>query len=130
MAQNSLSRETLNSISRHIIGCAYTVSNTLGDGYLEKVYENALAYELRNRGLRVAQQPRLEVRYANVIVGEYVADLVVEESVLVELKAIKALDDAHLAQCLNYLNTTGLRLCLLINFGQPRVEVRRIVRKF
>lgn len=99
----------------------------MGNGFLEKVYENALAYEVRKAGLAVAQQHRIEVLYdGNVIVGEFVADLLVEERVLVELKAVKALDDVHMAQCLNYLKATGLPVCLLINFGRPRVEVKRI----
>lgn len=130
MPQNPPDRERLNAISRTIIGRAYQVSNTLGNGYLEKVYENALAYELSTQGLKVAQQHPLTVRYANIIVGEYIADLIIEDCVLVELKASKTLDDAHLAQCLNYLKTTGLRLCLLLNFGQPKVEIQRIVHKF
>jgi GxxExxY protein len=93
MSQNPPDRDRLNGISRNIIGCAYQVSNTLGNGYLEKVYENALAYELRSQGLRVEQQYPLKVRYERVIVGEYVADLVVDESVLVELKAVDGLND-------------------------------------
>jgi GxxExxY protein len=97
MSQNPPDRDRLNGISRKIIGCAYQVSNTLGNGYLEKVYENALAYELRSQGLRVEQQYPLNVRYERVIVGEYVADLVVDESVLVELKAVDGLNDVHLS---------------------------------
>ena len=123
-------REELNQISKRIIGCAFTVSNTLGNGFLEKVYENALVHELRKSGLTVAQQYPIEVHYDGIIVGHYIADLLVEEHVLVELKAIKALGNLELAQCLNYLKATGLRLCLLLNFGQPRVEVKRVVRQF
>ncbi len=114
-------------ISQRVIGCAYRVSNVLGCGFLEKVYENALAIELRNAGLQVRQQHAVDVHYEGQRVGEYVADLLVEDSVLVELKAVKALDDVHMAQCLNYLKATGLRLCLLLNFAKPRVEVRRII---
>jgi len=120
----------LNQISETVIGCAFTVSNTLGSGYLEKVYENALAYEIRQAGLEVVQQRPIAVRYRGVVVGEYVADLLIEDLVLVELKAVKGLDDIHLAQCLNYLKATGFKLCLLLNFGEPKVEVRRIVNKF
>jgi GxxExxY protein len=115
-----------NQISEKIIGCAFAVSNSLGSGFLEKVYENALAHELRKAGLAVAQQHPIIVRYDGVIVGEYVADLLVELRVLVELKHGRVIDDVHLAQCLNYLKATGLQLCLLINFGKPRVEIRRI----
>ena len=117
----------LNRVSERIIGCAFTVLNTLGAGFLEKVYENALAYELRTAGLAVLQQYGMVVRYDGIDVGEYAVDLLVEDAVLVELKAVRALDDIHRAQCLNYLKATGLHLCLLINFGKPRLEVKRIV---
>ncbi len=119
---------TDNQITQQIIGCAYKVSNSLGSGFLEKVYENALAHELHKAGLLVSQQHRLSVQYDGIVVGEYVADLLVENRILVELKAVKTLDDVHLAQCLNYLKATGLRVCLLLNFGQPRVQVKRVVR--
>jgi GxxExxY protein len=115
-------------ITKQIIGCAYTVGNSLGNGFLEKVYENALAIEMRKVGLKVQQQIGIAVRYDGAVVGEYVADMLVEDTVLVELKAVSALDDVHAAQCLNYLKATGLHVCLLINFGNPRVEVRRIVK--
>jgi GxxExxY protein len=114
-------------ITEKVIGCAYTVSNTLGCGFLEKVYENALAHEIRKAGLKVAQQHGIQIRYDGILVGEYVADLLVEGTVLVELKAVKSLDDIHAAQCLNYLKATGIQICLLINFGRPRVEIKRIV---
>jgi GxxExxY protein len=117
----------LNAISERIIGCAFTVGNALGHGFLEKVYENALAHELRKSGLAVVQQRGIEVRYDAVVVGEYVVDLLVDGQVLVEIKTVRALDDMHSAQCLNYLKATGHHLCLLINFAKPRVEIRRIV---
>ena len=109
--------------------CLY-VANTLGSGFLEKVYENALAYELRKAGYDVLQQWSIQVRYGEVVVGEYIADILVERSVLLELKAMKGLDDIHTAQCLNYLKATGLQVCLLINFGGRRVQVKRIVNDF
>ncbi len=124
---NQMDEADLNALSERIIGCAYAVSNGLGCGFLEKVYENALAHELRKAGLRVRQQWPIEVVYDGEAVGEYQADLVVEDEVLLELKAVKAIDDVHLAQCLNYLKATGLRLCLLLNFAKPKVEVRRVV---
>jgi GxxExxY protein len=107
-----------------------TVGNGLGYGFLEKVYENALAYELHKARLRVEQQHGIEVRYDGILVGKFFANLLVEGCVLVELKAAKALDVAHFAQCLNYLKATGLTVCLLINFGNPRAEFKRIVRNF
>lgn len=120
----------INQITERIIGSAYTVSNELGNGFLEKVYENALAHELRKSHLAVSTQHALKVMYDGAIVGEYFADLLVANCVLVELKAVKALDDIHMAQCLNYLKTTGLGVCLLINFGTPKVQVKRIVNQF
>ena len=92
-----------------------------------EVYENALVHELRKRGLAVVQQRGVVVRYDDVVVGEYTTDLLVEDVVVVELKAVKVLDNIHLAQCLNYLRATDLRLCLLLNFGSPHLEIRRVV---
>jgi len=117
----------LNEVSERIIGCAYKVSNTLGYGFLEKVYENALAFEIRESGLRVAQQQPVMVRYHGRVVGEYVTDLLVEDFVLAELECVTALDPSHVAQCLNYLKATELRLCLLLDFGRARIEVRRVI---
>jgi GxxExxY protein len=116
--------EMLNQVTERIIGCAFTVANVLGCGFAEKVYENAMVHELRKSGLSVQQQKAVTVTYDGIIVGEYLADLLVEEKVLVELKSSRALEDAHTAQCLNYLVATGFPICLLINFGK-RVEVKR-----
>lgn len=113
-------------ITEKIIGCAFTVMNTLGSGFLEKVYETALAVEIRQDGLEVVQQKPIEIRYRDVLVGEYVADLLVENQVLVELKATKDLEDVFYAQCLNYLKATGFKVCILLNFGKPELQVRRI----
>ena len=123
-------RGELNELSGKVIGCAFAVGNGLGCGFLEKVYENALVHEVRKAGLSVAQQRPIEVRYDGVVVGDYVADLLVEDVLLVEVKAVRALDDVHLAQCLNYLKATGLKLCLLVNFAKPKVEVKRVVNDF
>ncbi len=97
-------------IAERIIGCAYKVAKGLGCGFLEKCYENALARELRKLGLNVQQQLGIDVIYDGVVMGQYVADLVVEGVVLVELKAIKTCDEIHAAQCLNYLAATGLKV--------------------
>jgi GxxExxY protein len=110
-----------------VIGCAFTVLNTLGAGFAEKVYENALAIELRASGLSVAQQCSVRVHYNDAVVGEYFPDLLVEDVLLVELKTVNDLDGAHRMQCTNYLKATGLRLCLLLNFGKPRLEIKRVV---
>jgi GxxExxY protein len=117
----------INDLSKLVIGCALAVANTLGVGFLEKVYENAHAYELRKRALAAAQQAGVVVWYDGIIVGKYTTDLLMVDAVLVELNAVKALDTIHLAQCLNYLKATGLRLCLLLNFGKPRLEIKRVV---
>ncbi|OYY05732.1 MAG: GxxExxY protein, partial [Mehylophilales bacterium 35-46-6] len=106
-------------LTQKIIGCAYTVSNTLGSGFLEKVYENALVIELRKNKLAYQQQSPVKVIYDNIVVGEYISDLVIESKVLIELKACKAIDDTHVAQCLNYLKAANLQLGLIINFGKP-----------
>jgi len=116
----------INRITEKIIGCSYTVSNTLGCGFLEKVYENALAHELRKAGFKVLQQHEIEVYYDGVVVGKYIADLFVEDSVIVEIKANSGLDDSQKAQCLNYLKAANLKIGLLINFGKPRIEIKRV----
>jgi GxxExxY protein len=126
MAQMHADGDKINSLSRQVIGCAFTVLNTLGAGFLEKVYENALAHELRKAGLAVQQQQGITIMYDGTEVGAYVIDLIVEQTLLVELKAAKALDPAHHAQCINYLKASGLRLGLLLNFGNPRLEIKRV----
>jgi GxxExxY protein len=128
MSQISADEPSIKKLSERIIGCAFQVLNTLGPGFLEIVYGNALAHELGKCGLTVVQQYGIKVHYDGIVVGQYAVDLLVEETVLVELKAIKALDDAHAAQCIHYLKATGLRLCLLLNFAKPRVEIRRFAK--
>lgn len=117
----------VNAITQKIIGCAYNVSNALGIGFVEKVYENALAHALRKAGLQVAQQYPIAVSFDGVLVGEFAADLLVENTVLVELKAVSMLMKDHMAQALNYLRATGLPVCLLINFGKPKIEIQRLL---
>lgn len=119
--------EEVDSLTERIIGCAYRVSNALGIGFVEKVYENALVYLLRKDGLKVEQQYPLQVTFDGVVVCDFRVDLLVDDSVLVELKAASELTSEHLAQSLNYLRATGLGVCLLINFGKPRIQVRRLV---
>jgi GxxExxY protein len=117
----------LNEVTERIIKCVYIVANTLGSGFLEKVYENALAHELKKSGFLVEQQKMIQVRYDGIVVGDYMADLLVQNAVLVELKAVKVLDNIHIAQCLNYLKATGFKVCLLLNFGTPKVQIRRLM---
>ena len=120
-------REKLDLITEAIIGCCYTVITKLGSGFLEKVYENALGHEIRKTGMKALQQYPVKVIYDGVEVGDYFADILVDDQIIVELKATKALDNVHRAQCLNYLKATGYSVCLLVNFGTPKLEVRRIV---
>ena len=115
-------------LTRSIIGAFFEVSNELGAGFLEKPYENALALELRSRGHQVSQQVPVPIFFKGQLVGEYIADMIVDERILIEVKAVKALDDVHVAQCMNYLKATTLRICLLVNFGSPSVKWQRIVR--
>jgi GxxExxY protein len=117
----------LNALTEKIIGCAFTVSNVLGAGFLEKVYENALAHELRKARVNAVQQKDIEVKYDGIVVGQYCADLLVDSAVIVELKALKAFDEVHYAQCLNYLRATGMKICLLLNFGTPRLQIKRFI---
>jgi GxxExxY protein len=120
-------KDRLNHITKQVIGCAFKVGNKLSCGYLEKCYKNAMAIELRKIGLQVQLEHPISVLYDGIVIGEYFADLLVEDSVIVELKAAKGIDDAHLAQCINYLVATGKPVCLLIHFG-PKVQVKRIIR--
>ena len=117
----------LDKITEKIIGCAYDVSNSLGSGFVEKVYENALLHRAVKEGLRAVQQYQMKVMYDGILVGEFFADLLIEELILVELKAVRELDDNHVAQAMNYLKASGLPVCLLINFGRPRIEIRHLV---
>jgi len=116
-------------LTKKIIGCAFTVHNTLGAGFLEKVYEQALMLELRVSGLVVESQVPLSVIYRDQIVGEYFADLIVEEKVICELKAVEVLKKAHEVQLVNYLVATGLDVGVVINFGDS-VTVRRKYREY
>lgn len=114
-------------VTEQIIGAAMEVHNTLGSGFLEKVYENSLAAELRIRGLTVKQQKPVVVHYKGDIVGEYVLDMLVNDLVVVELKTAECLSSAHEAQMLNYLRATELLVGLLINFHGPRIQWKRLV---
>jgi GxxExxY protein len=111
-----------------IIGAAMQVHRTMGRGFLEAVYRNALAFELRQAGLDVEVEQRIRVCYRGVVVGEYVADLMVEGSVIAEIKAVRVLAVAHEVQLVNYLTATGIEVGLLLNFGAPRLEFKRKVR--
>ena len=111
-------------LTRQIIGAFYRVYNTLGYGFSEKVYENSMVLELQNVSLQPAQQQSIVVYYNGVEVGQYIADIVVNDSVLLELKATRQLTSDHEAQLLNYLKATKMEVGLLLNFG-PKAEVKR-----
>lgn len=115
------------SVTEQIIGAAIDVHNTLGNGFLEKVYENSMSIELKTRGIDAEQQKAITVQYKNNVVGEYIADLLVGGTVLVELKAVNMLTTAHHAQMLNYLKATQTKVGLLINFGANRLEWKRFI---
>lgn len=114
-------------LTYRIRGCVFAVFRELGAGYLEKVYENALLIELARAGIRAQAQVPLRVHYKGQEVGQYFADLVVEERVLIELKAITRVTPEHEAQILNYLKATGLKIGLLVNFTRPKAQVKRFV---
>ena len=115
------------SIVERLIGAIYEVSNVLGAGFLEKVYERALLRELASVGLHAQAQVRFPVMYKGSCVGEYLSDIVVENEIVVELKCVESFTNEHLAQCINYLKATNLKLAFLVNFQKPKVEWKRIV---
>jgi len=114
-------------ITEAVIGSAFEVANVLGAGFLEKVYERALVHELALRGIPAKSQVKFPVRYKDRYIGEYMADLVVAERVVVELKCVDRLCAEHLAQCLNYLKASRLELGLVINFQRSKIEWKRVL---
>jgi GxxExxY protein len=119
----------INNLTRRVIGCAYTVHNTLGFGFLEKVYENALKLELKKQGICVQQQARIPVWYAGQQVGLYFPDLWIETQLIIEIKAAVALAPEHEMQLVHYLAATGIDHGLLINFG-TKVQIKRKFREY
>jgi len=117
----------LETLTERIIGGAFAVSTALGHGFLEAVYQNALMEELTASGLAVAKERSFPVHYRGKQVGIYAADLVVEDAVILELKAVETLVQAHAAQLLNYLKASRLPVGLLLNFGKPKLEMRRVI---
>ncbi len=112
-------------LTRRIIGAAYEVHNQLGAGFLENVYRNALMVELKLQGIDAQTEVKLPVHYKKVHIGDYFADILVENRVIVELKALSNLNSQHEAQLINYLKATGIKVGLLLNFGTPRVQIKR-----
>ncbi|MCK5806024.1 MAG: GxxExxY protein [Lentisphaeria bacterium] len=111
-----------------IIGCAYQVYNTMGFGFLESVYEKCLLIEFRKAGIQVESQKRIQVHYEGEVVGDFIADIVVADTVIVELKSVRQVIQAHEVQLVNYLLTTGKEVGLLLNFGETKVDVKRKIR--
>ena len=119
--------EDVEYLTASIIGAAFEISNTLGHGFLEGAYRKALIHELSIRGLSTAEEIPFEVTYKEAVLGRYFCDLLVEGTVVVELKAVNQLNSSHVGQLLNYLKASGLRVGLLFNFGRPRLEYRRVL---
>ena len=117
----------INELTYLINGAIFEVNHELGGGFLEKVYENALMVELRNRGLKAESQVPIKVKYKRIEVGKYFADIVVEDQVILEVKAVDSLQKIHEAQILNYLKATGMKIGLLVNFKHPKAEIKRFV---
>ena len=115
-------------LSYAVVGAAMEVHRALGAGFLESVYQAALAYELRLRNIPFEEQVRLPVYYKGQLVGEYIADFVIDSKIILEIKAITELSDVHRAQAINYLAVTGFELALLLNFGAPKLQQERLVR--
>lgn len=113
-------------LSFEIVGAAMEVLNALGHGLNEKVYENALVAELKLRGLHVEQQRRYRVMYKNVVVGDYIPDLLVDDKAIVDTKVIESISDAELGQVMNYLRIAKLELGIILNFRRPKLEYRRV----
>lgn len=129
MAQMDTNKKELlyKELSYKVTGLAMQVHTKLGYGFLEKVYENALMVLLRKEGITAEQQAPITVYFEGEIVGEYYADILIEEKIILELKATEKIVDNHVAQALNYLKATGLQLAILLKFGKERLEYKRIV---
>jgi len=117
-------------LTERIIGCAYHVYNTLGSGFLESIYEKCLIIEIQKIGLLVESQKAIKVYYCDQVVGSFFADIVVDNMIIVELKAVRTLTSAHEVQLVNYLTATRLPVGLLINFGESKVEIKRKLLSF
>lgn len=118
---------SLQPVTQQLIGSAFEVHNVLGFGFLEKVYQRAMQVELQTRGITVELEPKIQVQFKGVIVGDYAADLLIADKIIVELKTDAVYQSAHEAQLLNELRGTGIHVGYLINFGRERVEYKRLV---
>jgi len=127
---NADERRSLDDLTERVLGAVFEVANTLGAGFLEKVYHRALLRELQLLGIAAVSQASFSVVYKDQSVAEYFADILVEDALVVELKCVDRLTNEHMAQCLNYLRASGMNLCLLVNFQKPTVEWKRVVLNF
>jgi len=127
---NTDERGCFDALTELVLGAVFEVSNTLGAGFLESVYRRALLHELHLRGVRATAEVSFRVTYKGQSVGEYFADILVEDVLVIELKCAERLSNEHTARCLNYLRASGRTLCLLINFQKLKVEWKRIVYGF
>ncbi|HUU41127.1 MAG TPA: GxxExxY protein [Desulfatiglandales bacterium] len=116
-------------ITEKVIGCAYRVYNKMGYGFLESVYEKCMLIELRKANLDAEPQKPITVYYDNQIVGEFVADIIINDVIIIELKSVRHIVQAHEVQLVNYLVATGKPVGLIVNFGENRVEVKRKVKQ-
>lgn len=118
------------AVTGKIIGCAMAVHRALGPGFLESVYQNALIHELRKAGLSAEAEQPIQVHYDGIVVGEFVCDVLVDGTLMIENKAVQALLPAHEVQLVNYLTATGIEVGLLLNFGAQRLEFKRKTRTY
>jgi GxxExxY protein len=125
-----MNADSINSLTERVLGAVFEVSNTLGAGFLEKIYQRALLRELSLLGIRATAEASFTVTYKGHAVGEYFADILAEDVLVVELNCVERLSSEHTAQCVNYLRASGRTVCLLVNFQKPKVEWKRIVHGF
>ncbi len=125
-----MTQEGLNNLSNQIIGVAIKVHKNLGPGFVEKVYERALLYEFKKEGIKFATEVPIKIKYENIDIGGQRIDIIVEDAIILELKSMSAICDAHKAQLISYLKVTNKRLGLILNFARSKLEIKRIVNNF
>jgi len=119
----------INELSNKIIGYAIRVHKSLGPGFIEKIYAKALAYELKKNGIKSNQEKSIKVRYEGLLLGEHRLDFLIEDEIILEIKAVYEINNFHMAQVLSYLKATNKKLGLILNFSRSRLEIKRAVYK-
>lgn len=114
-------------LSNSIINSAIEVHKNLGSGFLEKVYEKALIYELNQKNIKIDIQKSIDVHYKNIVIGKFTPDLIVDDKIIIELKALSTIESTHISQVLNYLKATNMEVGILLNFGRERLEIKRVI---